>query len=162
MVLTYNRQTGELGFASPITLESPLSILIVDDDLISQFILQHYLLHDEPLLRVDIASSGEAALQIFQDRLHRLIFLTPCLPETNSLELLVKFQEIAGNSPLSIIAHSDKADDKRELLQQGFSAFLPKPCIQDELRMVLQQVSSPIDTPPLMPASRLPQTTTVF
>lgn len=116
-----------------------LKILVVEDDLISQRIVQLMLEHLG--YQVDIAQNGEEVFKLFLSGHYKLIFMDIGLPDqlgTEITRLLRKIEQAQNSYPTPIIALTAHGDYARaECLAVGMDDFLGKPLMMEELAIVL-------------------------
>jgi CheY-like chemotaxis protein len=138
----------------PMSLSSPVEqmtakrslVLAIDDDDDNLFLLSYAL----ELLDCEFVgkTDGQSALTFVKERQPDLILLDVILPDMHGIDLIQQLKHDAGTRHIPVIAVTGLAapEDRTELLSQGFSAYLSKPYMVDELealvRYYLEQVCS--------------------
>lgn len=106
-------------------------VLVVEDeaDLSSQIKLtltrEHY--------TVEIVDNGQAALDMLRVYQYDVIVLDWMLPGMNGVELMRKFREKGGKTPILMLTARSSIDDRAEGLDAGADDYLPKPFHAKEL-----------------------------
>jgi two-component system cell cycle response regulator DivK len=94
--------------------------------------------------RVVTASSGEEACE--QARLHRpdIILLDLRMPTMTGSETLRRLRRDPAFNRVPIVAFTAYALDaeRTQALAEGFDAFLPKPCLPEDLGKAIQRLLS--------------------
>lgn len=114
-------------------------ILVVDDNLMNLKVFVSLL---KPTgIKVDVADSGMACLELLKNRQYDLIFLDHMMPQMDGIEVLHKMKEWKENPCVStpVIALTANAiTGAREMyLAEGFNAFLPKPIQPQKLEQMI-------------------------
>jgi signal transduction histidine kinase len=125
--------------AAASRLNLPLSILVVEDDEMNQWLIQE-ILRQQGHDAVN-AADGEAALREIENRVFDLVFLDLMLPKTNGLDIARTIRErerLAGAAPdrrLPIIAISGHAttESEQKCREAGMDDFLAKPFTIEEI-----------------------------
>ena len=113
-----------------------LSILVVDDERISQIILKK--LSENLGHRVSVASTGKAAIEAMQGHLFDAVLLDVELPDTTGPELVARVRNgeagetQRGMRVIAVTGHAMEGD-REELLQSGMDAYLSKPVTAHDL-----------------------------
>ncbi len=100
--------------------EQLTQILIVDGSSVSQQILSRILLDEIPHIEVEHCSSGQEALQKFQNKQYDLVTTALLLPDMDGLELCRHIRQSGSHQYTPVIVVSGDADER--LLQEGFNA----------------------------------------
>jgi DNA-binding response OmpR family regulator len=112
-------------------MESPLQILVVEDDRVIAEALSERLRQSghQPHLCAD----GAAAVEAFRSRRHDLILLDIMLPGMNGLEVCRAVREISLQVPIIMLTARDAVEDRILGLNSGADDYLTKPFSLDEL-----------------------------
>lgn len=124
----------------------PPSILIVEDDNISLFVLKKMLESD---FNIHIASNSQEALQKIEYNPVDLILMDINLGE-DSLDGIQLMKEIRKKEsykalPIFAITSYAMAEDQSNFLEEGFDSFLPKPIKKEELFKAIDEMLSDKD-----------------
>jgi len=103
-------------------------VLLVDDDRSNLLILGH-LLKRLGFRDVDLAGSAAAALPLWKERGHRLVFLDLIMPETDGYDLCRALRDAAGGDRPAILAVSASAlpENATRCMEAGFDFQMAKP-----------------------------------
>lgn len=122
-------------------IKSFTSILIVEDNPINQFITKQMI---ESLgANVDVACSGEEAIQMVRQKPYDLVFMDYCMPDMNGLAVSRRIREmeahgeISGRIPIYALTANAMQDDREACLCAGMDGFLSKPVGQHDLHEVI-------------------------
>lgn len=114
-------------------------MLVVDDDQVTRSAYASILKSIE--LRVETASSGEAAIEKAQALAPALILLDLNMPGMDGLDVVRSLRSNLQTRPIPVImisAHDDR-DDQREAFSAGVTAFLVKPVMASALVREVRQ-----------------------
>ena len=119
------------------TIESSMQILIVDDDLTSVEILEHFL--KELGYEVSVAYNGREADEMIRDRDFRLVISDWEMPEMSGIELCrsIRKRNLASYVYFVLLTCREGKHDLIEALEAGADDFICKPFQPDELRVRL-------------------------
>ena len=117
------------------------SVLVVDDDPISLFTLEHLL---QAHYEVAVAEIGEAALGLIETQSFDLIILDVMLPDIDGFELcrIIKSQPLSCNIPIIFISAVEDTKGKLEGFASGGVDYVTKPFILEE---VMSRVKTQLD-----------------
>ena len=121
-----------------------LRILVVDDNPDNLYLLErllHRLNH-----QVIATTSAEEALQILSENWFDLLILDIQMPGMDGYELLEAIRRqrlIPESTPVAAVTAYASAEDKRRVMEAGFSGYLSKPISGAGLRGLLSQVIQP-------------------
>jgi len=120
-----------------------ISILVVDDMVINQMVVGKIL--NNWGVEVDIASSGQQALQLLRKHKYDLVLMDMQMPEMSGCDttkIIRKDLEFASVSNIPIIAFTANAfDDSRQLvIEAGMNSFISKPVEPEKLYNAIIQV----------------------
>lgn len=120
-----------------------LKILLVEDNPLNQKIVGFYLRkHDHD---VEMASTGEKALEIFKNEHFDIILMDLMLPGLNGYEVTKFMREIESEHPerkksIIIALTANTLDNDREkCLQQGMDEFVSKPFDMNKLSFIFNK-----------------------
>jgi len=102
-------------------------ILIVDDSTTNNILLQSIL--EEEGFRVDVAFSGQEALNLVEKQKPALILLDIMMPEIDGITLLRKIQKEQATKSIPVVMVTAKDDEysREESMLAGATDFLTKP-----------------------------------
>ena len=128
---------------APAAQPSPqrgLHILLVEDNTFNQT-MQRAMLHNMGH-RVDLASSGQEALQALDATAYDLVLMDVQMPEMDGLETTRRLRQIPGAERLPVVALTAmaSASDRQRCLDAGMDAYLSKPIQRAELEAVLDSL----------------------
>lgn len=118
------------------TTTSQIRFLLVEDEIISQFIFKT--LVSTMGHSVDVAHNAELAFQLLGEKSYELIFMDLGLPDKPGLEI-VKELRTKWKLETPVIALTAQGSDLSEAkcLNSGFNLFLEKPITKEKLNKVL-------------------------
>lgn len=109
-------------------------ILVVEDEPINRRVMSEYFtkLH----LKIDIASSGEQAIELYEQHFYDLIFMDINMPGIDGVQTTQKIREINEDSHPYIIAITADAlkGDKKAYKEAGMDDYLFKPVNIDSIQ----------------------------
>lgn len=113
--------------------ETTASILVVEDDRVSQTVISHVLRRQR--FRVECAGTGAKAVAMAARNTFDLILMDLQMPEMDGLQATALIRLLPGNEKVPIIAlTANYSDQYREVCQRhGMQAFLSKPVLPAEL-----------------------------
>jgi len=118
----------------------PHTILVVDDDPITQRVLQHYL--SRTGLHILSATNGREAIEIATRELPQLIILDVMMPEMGGLAALRQLKEINSTKSIPVIIVTVQAAPLTQIEAQasGASLFITKPFSPSQLLAGIKQL----------------------
>jgi len=137
-IIGYQRISTEKGKDSKKDSESPLKILLVEDNNENRSVLRNIL---EPLnFEIVEATNGIEGVNLAYDCIPDLIIMDLIMPEMNGFEATRKIRKIPELQEIPIIATSASVFEyhRQESLKVGCHDFMPKPFGEDLLRLVGQ------------------------
>jgi signal transduction histidine kinase/ActR/RegA family two-component response regulator len=116
-----------------------LKVLIVDDNEINRMLLSTFL--SKMSVTHDQVSNGTEALQRIRDEIYHAVLLDIQMPDISGLEVARRVMEESMSPPvlIAVSAHA-YTEQRNSILDAGFSDYLTKPVLIDELSKVLTQV----------------------
>lgn len=104
------------------------SLLVVDDEELNRDMVSRRLVR-QGCYKVDVASCGEQALRMVQDKSYDLVLLDQMMPGLNGMEVLARIREQHEPSRLPVIMVTALADNKHiiDALQHGANDYITKP-----------------------------------
>jgi|GraSoiStandDraft_41_1057321.scaffolds.fasta_scaffold07208_11 CheY-like chemotaxis protein/nitrogen-specific signal transduction histidine kinase len=129
--------------AVPAHPESMPAILAVEDNPVGLTVLRHSL--GRYKVRVDCATSGQAALEAAASHRYDLVLMDLQMPEMDGLTATLAMRKLPGYESVPIIAlTANFSDEIRERCRQcGMQAFLSKPVEASELWAVVSRNLKP-------------------
>jgi len=146
----------QLETATP-NYEPPPQILVMEDDLTVATGLKMVL--DEDGFNVDLAGTGELAMDAFRQKRFDLLVADLRLPDVNGMDII---REIKANKPdteIIVITGHGNAATAVEAMKLGVSDFIPKPFTEDQIKTAISEalksaeVEAPIETAVAEPAT---------
>ena len=129
-----------MAFSAPPTSGASVRaprILLVDDDLIVLRAIRRLLLGARPGWEIDMAESGDAALQLLSGKTYDVVVTDLHMPGVDGVELLTRLKT-EQPSVMRVIHSSHVESLDREELEELSHAVVTKPGRPDELVMVLE------------------------
>src|SRR6266568_4011473 len=114
------------------------TVLVVDDDPLTQRVLQHYL--ERAGYRMISAHNGRAAINLARRELPQLLILDVMMPDMDGWAVLREVQQTEATKAIAVILLSGNADlmAKEESLRSGASQILVKPIHPEQLLAVVR------------------------
>ena len=100
-------------------------ILVVDDDPSVTSVLRRGLAYES--FAVDVADSGEGALDLARERYPDLVILDVMMPGLDGLEVLKRLRAADENLPVLMLTAKDSESDQVKGLEGGADDYLTKP-----------------------------------
>lgn len=115
-----------------LQIEFPLSILVVEDNLMNQDIIQRLL--KKLGLTCDIASDGQAGINAAKNKDYDLILMDIQMPGIDGFEATKQILELKKKNKIFALTASATNEMKSKILESGFQEFLSKPIYLQNLR----------------------------
>lgn len=116
-------------------------ILVVEDDTLSQKVTK--LMLEDLGCQVDIADTGNKALQLLETNTYHLVLMDIGLPDISGLEVTSKFRHrdrgIEHYTPIVALTAHALEQTAHALQEVGMDGYLAKPLLQEKLRILLSQ-----------------------
>lgn len=129
-----NVRRDEAGFIAPDG-----RILVVDDNGENLLVMKSLL--RRTMLRIDTASSGRECLDRVEKTKYDLILLDYMMPQMDGKQTLGRLRELPGfETPVVVLTANVVAGVKQELLDAGFTRYLSKPIMWNELERMLEEL----------------------
>lgn len=133
---------GEINMEVETTLQKhglfeakDASILVVDDNETNLKVIQALL--KRTCIQLDFALSGQECIRLCEQKKYDLVFMDHLMPEMDGIQTLHKLREledgINAHVPIVILTANAIQGSKEMYLDEGFSDFLMKPVISEEL-----------------------------
>jgi DNA-binding NtrC family response regulator len=110
----------------------PLSLLVIDDDLVSLELLSGALA--QPGLEILVASDPKQALDIFEARRPRIVLTDLNMPDIDGLEVLDRIMAVDPATDVILITAHDSPQTAVEAIRKGACDYLTKPVSIQALR----------------------------
>lgn len=127
-----------------------LSILVAEDVPINQRLIERLL--EKQGHTVSIASNGEEALRLWRHASFDLIFMDIEMPVMDGLSATAAIraseQKLGGHIPISAMTAHAVHGDAESFLASGMDAYLSKPFKNSDVRAIIQQLTSPVESNP--------------
>jgi two-component system, cell cycle response regulator len=119
--------------------DSGVKVLVVDDALAIRKAMSINLRRFG--VNIDLAETGEEALEYTEKNIYDLIFLDVMLPGIDGYQVCrkIKSHKIAKNTPVVMLTGKDGGIDKLKGKMAGANHWLTKPVEPDELKNVIEQ-----------------------
>lgn len=121
----------------------PLKILLAEDDIINQKVILKML--QEKGHRVEAASNGIEALELFEQEKYDVILMDIQMPKMNGIEAAqrIKQKENSGmHTPIVALTAYALQGDRERFLALGMDGYVSKPIQMDELFSTLEMMVS--------------------
>jgi CheY-like chemotaxis protein len=119
-----------------------LRVLVVDDDEDARALAKDIL--ESCACRVTLADSVDAALQAFSTEVPDVLLSDVAMPVRDGYDLIREVRAMSpsrgGDVPAAALTAYARAEDRRRLLDAGFSMHVPKPLEASELIAVLSNL----------------------
>jgi two-component system response regulator AtoC len=115
----------------------PRRLLVVDDDPAARDWLGAFA--DRLGYEVELASTGEAALEAFRSRPSDLVTLDVLLPGMNGLDTLKALRDLDGGVPIIMLSGHGQTRTIVDAVRQGATDFLRKPFEPEELELAFEK-----------------------
>jgi CheY-like chemotaxis protein len=121
------------------------TILVVDDDPITQRVLQHYLTRTGH--NILSASNGREAIEVALRELPQLIILDVMMPEMGGLTALRQLKELDATKSIPVIIVTVQAAPLTQLEAEasGAALFITKPFSPTQLLAAINRLLPPAD-----------------
>lgn len=120
------------------------NILLVEDDRLNQKITQSMML--QLGYDLEIASTGEQAIDMFHQKKYDLVLLDIGLPDIDGVDLAKIFRREdkthSRHTPIIAITAHARESDKNNCLAAGMDEFVSKPIMMDNLIHSMEAVSA--------------------
>jgi two-component system response regulator PhoP len=121
-------------------------ILVVDDDRNQLENVEDWLVHQHHV--VEIAESGEQAEALLKTYSYDVLIFDWSMPKMTGVELLTRFREAGGKTPVLMLTGRESLEDKEQGLDAGADDYLTKPFHLKELsarvRALLRRTQEPV------------------
>ena len=140
LITRYTISDAEPGKNSSIS-ESEKSVLIVETNIINQQLIMNML--EKNNCRVDLASNGFEAIELFKSNLYSLIFMDCAMPDMDGFETTLILREIEKShtdkkqTPIIAMTTNDIDGEIDRCYQVGMDELMTKPIKIAKLEMVL-------------------------
>lgn len=114
-----------------------LNILLVEDHPIQQIAIKRVLTAWSDLVQVEVAGTGEKALELFQKKFGDLVLLDLQLPGMDGFAVLERIQTMSKVPAIALTAMPSAVEEQR-CLDAGFDAYLSKPFEPEALYEVIR------------------------
>ena len=135
----------------------PPQILVMEDDLTVASGLKMVL--DEDGFNVDLAGTGELAMEAFRQKRFDLLVADLRLPDINGMDVIRKIKANKPDTEIIVITGHGNAATAVEAMKLGVSDFLAKPFTEDQIKSAISEAlkvdekAAPSETAVAEPAS---------
>ena len=122
------------------TLVAPdAHILVVDDNDMNLKVLKGLL--KKTKIQVETAESGDECIELLKKKSYHLVLLDQMMPGKTGTETLkiIKNERIADSTPVIALTADAVSDARDTYLKEGFTDYLSKPVIYQELEEILRK-----------------------
>jgi len=128
----------------PVTItQTPLNILLVEDDLINQKVIMKML--QARGHKVEVAGNGEEALEIYETGKYDVILMDIQMPGIDGIETASRIRQMDGpdnHTPIIALTAYALKGDRESFLSMGMDEYVPKPINMFELFAVIDKAAS--------------------
>jgi len=128
----------------PVTItQTPLNILLVEDDLINQKVIMKML--QARGHKVEVSGNGEEALEIYETGKYDVILMDILMPGIDGIETASRIRQMDGpdnHTPIIALTAYALKGDRESFLSMGMDEYVPKPINMFELFSVIDKVTS--------------------
>ena len=128
------KQTGE---RSEILAMNDIMTLVVDDDPLLTKLVQYRL--EREGISSDVASSGEAALEMVRKNRYRVIICDVNMPGINGVDLVREIKQIAPIAQIIMLTADDKMATTIDAIGYGACEYISK---TDDLTLLIDETES--------------------
>jgi CheY-like chemotaxis protein len=118
-------------------MESPLHILLVEDEPINQKVVQFML--DNLGYSYDSAISGYSALDLIKENTYDLILMDIQLPDINGIEVTKQIRSQGITTPIVATTAYSFDDELQSYIASGMNDVLLKPFRQEQILNLIQK-----------------------
>lgn len=119
-------------------LSAVKSILVVDDEYTGRETLRHML---ECNCKITFAENGAEAVELFRKNKYDIVLLDIMMPEMDGYTVIKKMRDIKKTIPVIAVTARAMPEDKKRILEAGFTLFITKPVDQTELIDTIERFS---------------------
>ena len=137
---------------------SPLKILVVDDDLLTQRMMQIMLGRQGH--QVDVASNGLEAFDSVKFHKYDLVFMDLLMPIMDGLEASRRIREWENGGPSTLIIAFTAAyffEEGHRLFEAGIDNYIAKPFAPDHIERMLKYIAVARSLSPSTPKVTFPE-----
>lgn len=122
------------------------TVLVVDDDPLTQRVLQHYL--ERAGYRMLSAANGREALKVARQQSPQLIILDVMMPDMDGWTVLKQIKKMESTREIPVILLSGNADlmASEEAQQSGATLLLVKPINPEQLLSAMKKIAPADDS----------------
>ncbi len=126
---------------SAVTPDLPLSVLLVEDDLVNQRVAS--LLLARIGLRCDIAANGLQAIERVQAQRYDVVLMDMQMPELDGIEATRRIRALPVVQPTILaLSASTLATERAACFDAGVDGFLPKPIDPEQLQATMAKLAA--------------------
>jgi len=122
---------------TPINLEASPHILVMEDDLSVATGLEMIL--SEEGYRVDLADTGELAMEAFRQKRFDLLVADLRLPDIDGMEVIKQIKADKPETEVIVITGYGTTARAVEAMKLGVHDFLPKPFTEDQIKTAIDE-----------------------
>lgn len=119
-------------------------LLILEDETTHQMLLMKTFLNNEKGYVIEIATTGEQALEFLTRKNYNLVIIKKDLPDITGIDFIKKVaahsEEEIASIPILMVSGSTMIDEQQEFLDAGATSFLPKPYSKKELFKCIEKL----------------------
>lgn len=116
------------------------SVLVVDDTQVNLFVFAGLLKQTQ--LQIDMALSGEEAIELLKKKKYDIIFMDHLMPGMDGVETLQRIRKMEGDSdrktPVIALTANALSGSREWYLENGFSDYISKPVDADRLEQLIE------------------------
>lgn len=122
---------------APSVHGAPPHILVMEDDLNVANGLKMVL--DEDGFMVDLAGTGELAMEAFRQKRFDLLVADLRLPDINGMDVIREIKSKKPDTEVIVITGYGTASTAVEAMKLGVSDFIPKPFTEDQIKTAISE-----------------------
>jgi two-component system aerobic respiration control sensor histidine kinase ArcB len=123
--------------ASKENAECETSVLVVEDDTVSQYVMKMFL--EQLNVRFDIAGNAADAIKMALKKHYDVAFLDISLPDRSGLDVMEAVKKKKGDSIIFVAVTSHASDeDESYFIQRGVMTVLAKPVSVEQLKEAIE------------------------
>ncbi|MCR5734120.1 MAG: response regulator [Lachnospiraceae bacterium] len=128
---------------APSLIAPDAKVLIVDDNDMNLEVISSLL--EGTKIQITTAESGSECLNILKEKSFDLVFLDQMMPGMSGVQTLseIKKQDLCNNIPIIALTADAIVGARDNYLKEGFTDYLSKPVMYDELEAVLLKYLDP-------------------
>lgn len=139
------RKEDDISTIQNIFDQNAPNILVVDDNKVNRTVASQIL--KKSGCDVDLAESGQVALDLCSENEYQVIFMDIQMPEMDGVEATKRIKELKGSNCPPIVAMTaySMEDDEQKFLKAGLDDYIPKPIKAQAIISKVQELISAVN-----------------